>query len=404
MSLVSAYNGDKPFAFISYSHKDTDIVLQIVSQMQADGFRVWYDEGIKPGTDWDEFIASRINKSSYFIAFLSENYLNSTNCKDEMNYARDKSDNILLVYIEPVSMPSGMELRFGRSQAIHAYNYEVKAEFFEKFYLSENINICKGNDFGVAEESVVNFSASVPTTPKSASPAPVNKTSAPKTKVQRVPASNPKKKNSNQMGLIAAIAAVVIVLAVVGIVVASNISKKNSIPQGSSSAEITKTTDKDLDPSVVVETVTTSDTEESVKAFYSSYGLSVGEYKYFTADTEFYNNIGTPLFYDSEREEYVLGLFVNTPSMNIMIPVKNDYAEPISVKWYYVEPGGTEKLVSEVKGIYPTPDEGVSWYELYLSEMDMGGDFPGGVYYAVVFAGDEMKEAMVIKVEYQTGD
>ena len=133
-------------------------------------------------------------------------------------------------------------------------------------------------------------------------------------------------------------------------------------------------------------------------------GLAVGEYKCLTADTEFYNNIGTPLFYDSEREEYVLGLFVNTPSMNIMIPVKNDYAEPISVKWYYVEPGATEKLVSEVKGIYPTPDEGVSWYELYLSEMDMGGDFPGGVYYAVVFAGNEMKEAMVIRVEYQTGD
>ena len=135
MSLVSAYNGDKPFAFISYSHKDPDLVLPIVSQMQADGFRVWYDEGIKPGTDWDEFIASRINKSSYFIAFLSENYLNSSNCKDEMNYARDHVDNILLVYLEPVSLPSGMEMRFGRTQAILAYNYEVKHEFFNKLYL-----------------------------------------------------------------------------------------------------------------------------------------------------------------------------------------------------------------------------------------------------------------------------
>lgn len=143
MHSCSAYNGDKPYIFVSYSHKDTDIVMQMISQMSSDGYRVWYDEGIKPGADWDEYIANKINNSGMFMAFVSKNYLDSDNCKDELNYSRDRIDNILLVYLSEVSLPSGMEMRFGRSQAIPAYNYSSKEEFFRKLYSSHGIDAFK---------------------------------------------------------------------------------------------------------------------------------------------------------------------------------------------------------------------------------------------------------------------
>jgi hypothetical protein len=87
---VLSYRGDQPHAFISYAHRDSDRVLPILKQMHQDGYRFWYDEGIDPGSEWAENIAEHVASCTYFIAFLSDNYLSSSNCKDELEYARDK--------------------------------------------------------------------------------------------------------------------------------------------------------------------------------------------------------------------------------------------------------------------------------------------------------------------------
>ena len=44
------YNGDDPYIFISYSHRDTELVWPILLQMQRDGYRFWYDDGIEAGS------------------------------------------------------------------------------------------------------------------------------------------------------------------------------------------------------------------------------------------------------------------------------------------------------------------------------------------------------------------
>lgn len=134
---------ENSYIFISYAHKDVDIVLDIVSSMQQDGYNLWYDTGIAPGANWDDYIASKINTCSYFIAFISENYLNSTNCKDELNYARDHVDHILLVYLSDVALPAGMQMRLSLSQAINAYTYSHKVDFLDKLYSAEFINTCR---------------------------------------------------------------------------------------------------------------------------------------------------------------------------------------------------------------------------------------------------------------------
>ena len=83
------YKGPDPYIFISYAHRDSEAVKEILLQMQQDGYRVWFDLGIDPGTEWDQFIARKVIGCDYFIAFISKNYLASSNCKDELNYARD---------------------------------------------------------------------------------------------------------------------------------------------------------------------------------------------------------------------------------------------------------------------------------------------------------------------------
>lgn len=434
MGLVKAYNGDKPYIFVSYSHKDTDIILQMVSQMQCDGYRVWYDEGIEPGTDWDDYIASKINKCSYFIAFLSENYLNSSNCKDEMNYARDHVENILLVYLEPVSLSSGMEMRFGRTQAILAYNYEAKNDFFNKLYISKDLGLCKGDEgAGIAEvvevAEVVDVADVVEVVEEPLSRKDLNEKyyesfaeaskvgevaeeplssveetiaePEPEINAVRVPDRRFKTKKRNLMWIITAASVLVITLVIVGIILFSNDKDNDKKTDSSKDTRIEQDVDEDerqdADESV-------SSNTSATQGIYSSYGLSVGGNVILKNDMDFYNNSGTPTFYDVNTDDFTEGVFTDTPSIYIIFPVLVEYREPFHVKWYYEEEGKDERLVAEFSDIYPDSEEGVNWYDLILSKTDLGGEIPAGEYYAVIFAGNNEEESAVIKVSYRSSN
>lgn len=139
--MIQPYEGNLPYIFVSYAHRDSVEVLKIISRMQSEGYRIWYDDGIDPGTEWDEFIASKLNDSGYVLAFISQNYLLSENCKDELNYARDKGKRRLLIYLENVSLPEGMQMRLNRLQAVHKYTYTSDEIFYQKLMSATEIDI-----------------------------------------------------------------------------------------------------------------------------------------------------------------------------------------------------------------------------------------------------------------------
>ncbi len=139
---LHSYEGSGPYVFVSYAHRDSGAVLPIIARMMADGYRVWFDEGIDPGTEWDTDIAEHIEGCAYFIALISENYLVSENCKDELNFVRDLGKPRLLVYLADVMLPAGMRMRLGRLQAIHKYTYSEEQDFYEKLYAAEGISGC----------------------------------------------------------------------------------------------------------------------------------------------------------------------------------------------------------------------------------------------------------------------
>lgn len=149
---ISPYKGEEAYIFISYSHRNMK-ALQIVEQLQSDGYRVWYDEGIDPGTEWDENIAMHVRNCFYFIALLSEDYINSSNCKDELNYARDLGKRRLLIYLQNVQLPAGMQMRLSRLQAIHKYTYDSEKLFMEKLYATRDLYECRTNEFPISSAS-----------------------------------------------------------------------------------------------------------------------------------------------------------------------------------------------------------------------------------------------------------
>lgn len=139
MDRPIAYQGDAQYIFISYAHKDAERVLPLISKMQRDGFRVWYDEGITPGDEWDDNIAAHLVNSSFFLGFLSRNYLDSENCKDELYYAFDLNKPQVIVYLESVDLPQRMELRMGRASKTVA---DRKGRFLRKLYRQKEMIQC----------------------------------------------------------------------------------------------------------------------------------------------------------------------------------------------------------------------------------------------------------------------
>ena len=124
MKMPKPYTGDKPYLFVSYSHKDRDEVVSVIAHLQQLGYHVWFDDGIDPGTEYAKVIANRLKGASIFVGFLSDHFYQSRYCKGEINYAHSHDKQILTVYPRDEPMPEEFSLWYNIYQSIHKYKYQ----------------------------------------------------------------------------------------------------------------------------------------------------------------------------------------------------------------------------------------------------------------------------------------
>lgn len=115
---VKAYRGDEPYIFISYSHRNNQIVYRAVAQLCASYFRVWYDEGIEPGKIWKSVLEKKIQESRCVLAFVSPESVASEHVIGELTMARDCGKQVFPVYLEPCSLPTPISNFISTYQAI----------------------------------------------------------------------------------------------------------------------------------------------------------------------------------------------------------------------------------------------------------------------------------------------
>lgn len=135
--ILEPYNGDQPYSFISYSHKDKDKVLPILEKLQQVGFRLWFDEGIEWGTEWPMSIQQHIFNSSVFIPFISSNFANSDNCQRELVLALRERKKMLAIFLEDIdlnSVPGALALQLGPVQSTFPFQYDSEDKFYERLF------------------------------------------------------------------------------------------------------------------------------------------------------------------------------------------------------------------------------------------------------------------------------
>lgn len=74
-----------PQAFFSHSSKDKTLVLKVAEHLNRSLIKTWVDQAQMPGgSSLPEKIASGIRQSKYFLAFISQDYIDSKWCMDEL--------------------------------------------------------------------------------------------------------------------------------------------------------------------------------------------------------------------------------------------------------------------------------------------------------------------------------
>jgi hypothetical protein len=126
-----AYQGKEPYIFISYSHKDSDLVYPQIQWMHNLGFNIWYDEGIPPTSEWPTEIENALQMCKLFIVFITKNAVESINVRNEINFALDIHKKFLYIFLKDTTLKYGLRLRMGTLQNIKSYELEP-SRYYEK--------------------------------------------------------------------------------------------------------------------------------------------------------------------------------------------------------------------------------------------------------------------------------
>jgi len=119
-----AYKGQGQYIFVSYSHRDTDLVFPIIRKLHDAGYNIWYDEGIDPGNEWPEEIAAALSSCALFLVFISPRSVGSVNVRNEINFALSEGTPFIAIHIEETELAGGLKLQIGSKQAIMKHNMD----------------------------------------------------------------------------------------------------------------------------------------------------------------------------------------------------------------------------------------------------------------------------------------
>jgi hypothetical protein len=151
--------------FVSYSRTDTAKMQEVVTWLQDQGIsadKFFVDIGSIDGAlKFTKVIADAIESCKVVIFFVSKSSLKSEWVQNEIFYARKKSKPVLAIHLEPVQLPSEIEIILGQYQNLELFRGNKIAIYLAIF---KSLKICRVT---VSERSSSIPSAGIANTEKS---------------------------------------------------------------------------------------------------------------------------------------------------------------------------------------------------------------------------------------------
>jgi tetratricopeptide (TPR) repeat protein len=106
--------------FLSYSRSDTEFMRNLCADLRSEGFRVWIDEGLDPGTKrWEEEVERAIENARAIVTILSPASKQSLWVGRELSYGEGRGMRVFPVLAEG-SEQSSVPLRLSSTQWVDA--------------------------------------------------------------------------------------------------------------------------------------------------------------------------------------------------------------------------------------------------------------------------------------------
>ena len=129
--LASSADPTSPEVFLSYSRTDFDAAKRLASSLEAEGFTVWWDRDITPGTSFDKAIETALAEARAVVVLWSEDSVDSNWVKAEAAEALERG-RLVPVLIDRVKPP----LEFRRLEAAELYSGSGEAARHERQQLT----------------------------------------------------------------------------------------------------------------------------------------------------------------------------------------------------------------------------------------------------------------------------
>lgn len=142
------YEGKERYIFVSYSHKDSEKVIPIMEYIAKKGYRLWYDEGLTPSSEWTEDIEQHIKHCYIFLALISRNAQESENCQDEIVFAKNNKKILMIVRLEDVELRKGLGLQLSRKQITDSFKYPNIEDFYQTLLCDPELKYCHASMTG----------------------------------------------------------------------------------------------------------------------------------------------------------------------------------------------------------------------------------------------------------------
>ena len=128
--------------FVSYSHRDSDAVLEYIHRLEQDGFSLWYDENIHHSV-WSASIEKALEDASAVLLFVTPYSLSSNNVFNEISFSDNAQKSIFCIYLSEtdISQYPGWRLMLTKCQAFMEHK-DGKDRTYERLKkcLSEFLN------------------------------------------------------------------------------------------------------------------------------------------------------------------------------------------------------------------------------------------------------------------------
>ena len=130
-------NVKEPYIYISYVNNDEAEACKLAKFLEKEGLNIYNNESAV-----DEIRVDKIDRCKVFVPLISNFYVGSK-ALDELNYARDINKDILLIYLEDVSLDKGEQLRIARIPGIYKHKQNNYNQFISNIVSSLHVELMK---------------------------------------------------------------------------------------------------------------------------------------------------------------------------------------------------------------------------------------------------------------------